>query len=177
MKHTRKFLSTILLGLMLVSSSLTLAQTTSNVQSSNTYFGVSASAHYVIPSLDFHLGVKDALGENLDLRGTLSSFLVEGSGFIIGSLNGITNLNTGNGNVNTYVGFGPRAALLIGDAGASQNAIALAVGGLWGTEFNAQGPTRPFVEIDGTIPLTVGSEVFPGFFPIITLSAGINFHF
>ncbi len=168
-------LSLMLIGIL---GSSSLAQSSSNSQSSQTYFGVSASAHYIIPSLDFHLGVKDALGENIDLRGTVSSFLIDGSGFIAGGINGIMNLNTGNNNVNTYVGFGPRALILVGETGGTaQNNLALAVGGLWGTEFNALGSTRPFVELNGSLPLTVGNEVLPGFLPIVSLSAGVNFHF
>ena len=171
---------TIVLYIVTVTSLLlggsSLAQTTTNSNSSNTYFGVSASAHYIIPSVDFHLGVKDALGENIDLRGTISSFLIDGSGFIAGGLNGIVNLNTNSSGVNTYVGFGPRALILVGATG-SQNNLALAVGGLWGSEFYTQSSTRPFVELNGSIPLTVGNEVLPGFLPIISLTAGVNFHF
>lgn len=165
--------SLVLIGI-LGGSSLTLAQNYS--QTSQTYFGVSASAHYVIPSLDFHIGIKDALGENIDLRGTVSSFLVDGSGFIAGGVNGIMNLNTNNSNVNTYIGFGPRALILVGDSTPDNN-LALAIGGLWGSEFNAQGSARPFVELNGAFPITVGGEIAPVLFPIISLSAGVNFHF
>lgn len=169
----------ILIGVLWIvgGSSLTLAQTATNTQNtSNTWFGVSASAHYVIPSVDFHIGVKDALGENIDLRGTISSFLIDGNGFIAGGVNGIMNLNTNNSNVNTYLGFGPRALILVGES-TPENNLALAIGGLWGSEFNAQGSTRPFVELNGAFPLTVGGEVVPVLFPIISVSAGVNFHF
>jgi len=165
-------------GLVLGGSSLAQTQNTSfsNGQDRKTWFGTSASLHYVIPSLDFHIGVEDALGENIDLRTTITGLYVEGGGFIGGSLNGIINLSDGFSSTNNYVGFGPRALLVYGD-GTGNGILGLGLGGLWGAEFFSENSTRPFVELDASIPLTAGSEVVEAIFPILTLTTGVNFRF
>ncbi len=58
-----------------------------------TWFSVSSSVHYFIPSLDLHLGVTDALGQGTGLRGTFSSLWFDGGGFVAVGLNSITSLS------------------------------------------------------------------------------------
>lgn len=198
-KHTRLFFIAIVL-VYWVGSSLTLAQTepqetapptetSETIAESGTWFSVSSSLHYVIPSLDVHIGVEDALGEGIDLRTTLSGFWTSSTGintgfFAIG-VNGLIESDNNNPNVKNYMGFGPR--LLIGFNNyytydgyefydVTSNTF-FAVGGFWGTEYNAQGAIRPFYEINGSLPIIFDGQIMPVFVPVLSLTAGFNFYF
>lgn len=155
MKNT--FITSIVIVTGLLFGSSSVAQ---NLNSSNTYFGTSASLHYVIPSLDFHFGIKDALGENIDLRTTVTGLYIDNGGFLGGSINGIINLSDSFSSTNNYIGFGPRALLVYGD-GTGNGILGFGLGGMWGAEFFTASPTRPFVELDASIPLSAGGEIVP----------------
>jgi len=169
MKHT--LIAIIFTSVLLGSSSFAQSQSTSS-----TWFGTSASLHYFIPSIDLHIGVEDALGENIDLRTTLSGVAIDGGGFVSAGINGIVNLSEASSTTNSYIGFGPRGVLLF-DPGVSNNIVAFGVGGLWGTEFFTNSSSSPFVEFNATLPISAGGEFVPAFLPIISLTTGVNFHF
>lgn len=153
------------------------AQSTSQemIQDSKLWFGTSASLHYIIPSIDIHIGVEDALANNIDLRTTLSGFGMDGGGFLAVGVNGIFDLSNENAPIHSYMGFGPRALVFLGDGPG--NNLALAVGGMWGAEFFTQNSTRPFVELNASMPLSIGGEFIPAFVPVFSLTTGFNIHF
>jgi len=78
--------------------------------------------------------------------------------------------------VNNYIGFGPRGVILL-DGPSNSNILSFAVGGLWGAEFFTQNTTRPYVELNASVPVTAGAELVPTFLPILSLSTGLNFRF
>lgn len=164
----------LLMVVFVIGGGSSLAQSQST--DSKTWFGTSASLHYVIPSFDFHVGVEDALGENIDIRTTLSGVSFGSGGFVGGGINGIINLSDPSSTTNSYIGFGPRAVLFL-DSPSDSNFLAFGMGGLWGAEFFAQNATRPFVELNATLPISAGGELIPAFLPILSLSTGVNFHF
>lgn len=178
-------------------SSLALAQTETPdsttqeiLTESETWFSVSSSLHYFVPSFEMHLGFEDALSDNLDLRVTLSTFIIDGGGFIAGGLNGMKTMDN-NINRKSYMGFGPRMLHIFSPnysddiyEPSSYSQTFLGVGGFWGVEWFPQSSSRPFTEFNLSLPLfnimndtgNVTSSLGP-MVPIFSISAGYNFYF
>ena len=149
-----------------------------------TWFSVSSSVHYIIPSLDFHLGVTDALGQGTGLRGTFSSLWFDGGGFVAVGLNSITSLSDPTSTTNNYVGFGPRLLTIFSESYAADayeptsfTETYFAIGGLWGTEYYAQSNIRPYTEFNASVPIFTNSGLLEAFVPVFSVSAGFNFYF
>ena len=148
------------------------------------WFGTSASLHYIVPTLDFHLGVKDLLGKNNDFRTTLSIFSFDNGGLVAGGINSIMNLDNNDLNVNNYMGFGPRILHVYSTSYLADSYepyttgfTYFAVGGLWGSEYNAQGTIRPYYELNASLPIFVDGQLLQAFVPVLSISTGFNFYF
>lgn len=149
-----------------------------------TWFSVSSSLHYIVPSLDLHIGVTDALSEGTGLRATLSTFFIDSGGFVAIGLNSYTPLNDPTTGTKNYVGFGPRILSIFSESYAadayeptSYSETFFAIGGFWGTEFNAQSQIRPYTEFNTSLPLFSTLGVFDAFIPVFSVTGGFNVYF
>jgi len=200
LKYSIRFLLFIISLVLGVGSSLTLAQTESTdidglepvteltveteLVEDDTWFSVSSSLHYIVPSFEAHMGFTDALGQGTDLRTTVSGLFFDNGGFIAAGLNSMTHLNDLNTGINNYIGFGPRFITFFSESYAADayeptpdSYSYFALGGLWGMEYYPESPIRPFSEFNVSLPLFTNEGFVDTLIPVFSVTSGFNFYF